>query len=254
MTRVIVAGLLMLGCAAQAYAVSWFEDYEPEVVGSDPYLELRTGPGRGFPVFHVAGMGESVTVLKTRTDWFKVRAGEPGSPREKLGWVHADQLASTLDGSGTEVQVQDRSFEDYAGRRWETGITGGDFGGASSLSAYVGYALTPNISLQVEATQILGDFSDGIMGTGNIIMSPFPNWRVSPFFTLGAGIIRVEPHTTIVQAEDRQDEIVHAGLGTNVYLSDRFVLRLEYKRHTVLTSRDDNEEIDQWKAGFSVFF
>jgi hypothetical protein len=38
------------------------------------------------------------------------------------------------------------------------------------------------------------------------------------------------------------------------YLTDRFILRVEYKRHTVLTSRDDNEEIDQWKAGFSVFF
>ena len=67
-------------------------------------------------------------------------------------------------------------------------------------------------------------------------------------------MIETKPHTTIVQAEDRTDEIVHAGIGANVYLSDRFILRVEYKRHTVLTSRDDNQEIDQWKAGFSVFF
>ena len=68
------------------------------------------------------------------------------------------------------------------------------------------------------------------------------------------GIVRTEPQASIVATEDREDEVAHAGLGANVYLSDRFILRLEYKRHTVLTSRDDNEEIDQWKTGFSVFF
>ena len=35
--------------------------------------------------------------------------------------------------------------------------------------------------------------------------------------------------------------------------SKRFIFRVEYKHHTVLTSRDDNEEIDEWIAGFSVF-
>ena len=42
-------------------------------------------------------------------------------------------------------------------------------------------------------------------------------------------------------------------IGADVYLSKRFIFRVEYKRHTVLTSRDDNEEIDEWIAGFSVF-
>jgi len=106
----------------------------------------------------------------------------------------------------------------------------------------------------VEGTQILGDFSDGVMGTANILMYPFPGWRVSPYFTIGTGIININPQTTIVQAQDRTDEIVHAGAGANIYLSKRFLLRVEYKRHTLLTSRDDNEEINQWKAGFSIFF
>ena len=93
-----------------------------------------------------------------------------------------------------------------------------------------------------------------MIGSANIVMYPFPKWRVSPYFTIGSGIITTKPHTTVVQAEDREDEIANAGLGANIYLSDRFMLRMEYKRHTVLTSRDDNEEIDQWKAGFSIFF
>jgi hypothetical protein len=244
--------LAALTIAVPASALAWFERHQPEVVIADPYVELHTGPGRGYPVFYVAGQGDVVQVLKRRTDWFKIRTN--AGRRIKEGWVHLDHMRATLDVDGQPIDFGARGLEDFSARRWEAGVTGGDFGGASSIGAYVGFLLTPNISFQLEATQILGDFSDGLMGTGNIVLVPFPGWRVSPYFTIGGGIIRVDPHTTIVQAEDREDEIVNAGIGANLYLSDRFIVRMEYKRHTVLTSRDDNEEIDQWKAGFSIFF
>ena len=44
-----------------------------QVFISEPYLELSTGPGRGYPVFHVVERDASVDVLYRRTDWFKVR-------------------------------------------------------------------------------------------------------------------------------------------------------------------------------------
>ncbi|NKB97574.1 MAG: SH3 domain-containing protein [Pseudomonadales bacterium] len=248
--KTLVTGLLLIAFG-QANAVSFFQDYYPEVVVSDPYIELRTGPGRGYPIFYVAGQGDAITLLKSKTEWYKVRVS---LPREKEGWVHRSELQHTLDLDGNEVDFGSLGLGDFANRRFEFGFNGGDFGGASSLTGYIGYALTPNITFQIEGTQILGDFSDGVMGSANIVMYPFPKWRLSPYFTIGSGIIRTKPHTTIVQAEDREDEIAHAGIGANLYLSDRFMLRMEYKRHTVLTSRDDNEEVDQWKAGFSVFF
>lgn len=245
----------LLCWAPSAFAAGLFESYQPEVVVSDPYIELRTGPGRGFPVFHVAGQGDTVTILKRKTDWFKIAVQ---APRQRdvteRGWVHVRELRHTLDLQGREIDFGELGLDDFSGRRLEAGFNGGDFGGASSLTAYIGYALTPNITLQLEGTQILGEFSDGVMGSANIVMYPFPGWRVSPYFTIGSGIITTQPHSTIVQAEDREDEIAHVGVGANYYLSDRFMLRMEYKRHTVLTSRDDNEEIDQWKAGFSIFF
>lgn len=248
--RAIAAALIALATLLPAApATAWFEAYEPSVRVADPYIEMHTGPGRGYPVFYVAGEGDEVVVLKRRTNWFRIRG-----PKDKEGWVHIDQMRRTLDLAGNAIEFGEVGIDQFSGRRWETGMTGGDMEGARTLSAYLGFALTPNIALQVEATQILGDFSDGEMATANILMYPFPGWRISPFFTIGTGMIRTRPQTTVVQAEDREDEIVHAGAGANLYLSDRFILRLEYKRHTVLTSRDDNQEIDQWKAGFSVFF
>jgi hypothetical protein len=247
--KLIVALAVLLTAAEASARWRFFENYQPEVVVSDPYLEMRTGPGRGYPIFYVAGQGERVTLLKRKTDWFKVR-----TPRDKEGWVHISEMDHTLDLDGSEIDFGMLAISDFSNRRWEMGFNGGDFGGASSLTGYVGFAITPNITVQVEGTQILGEFSDGVISSANILMYPFPKWRISPYFTIGTGIIQTKPHTTIVQAEDREDEIVHAGAGANIYLSDRFMLRMEYKRHTVLTSRDDNEEIDQWKAGFSVFF
>ena len=245
---IAAAASLVVIAAISVPANAFWKNYRPEVVVANPYLEMRTGPGRGFPIYYVVGQGERITILKERTEWYKVR-----SPRGKEGWVHVDEMRYTSDLAGEPVDFGTRGLDDFRNRRWEFGVNGGDFGGAASLTAYLGYSLTPNIGLQLSGTQLMGNFSDGWIANGNIVMQPFPEWRVSPFFTIGTGIIRTEPQSTIVQAKDRTDEIVQAGLGANVYLSDRFMLRVEYKRHTVLTSRDDNEEINQWKAGFSIF-
>ena len=45
-----------------------------ELVVSAPFLEMHSGPGRGFPVVYVVGRDEVLTVLYSRTDWYKVRA------------------------------------------------------------------------------------------------------------------------------------------------------------------------------------
>jgi hypothetical protein len=32
------------------------------------------------------------------------------------------------------------------------------------------------------------------------------------------------------------------------------LLRAEYKSYVVFTSRDENEEVEEWKVGFAFFF
>ena len=62
------------------------EEYRTVSV-ADPYLEIRTGPGRGYPKFYVVDRGETVEILKRKTDWFKVRAANG-----KEGWVEREQI------------------------------------------------------------------------------------------------------------------------------------------------------------------
>ena len=246
MTATLIRTALTLALLALGTPVD--AKYQPEVVVSDPYVDLHTGPGRGYPIFYVAAQGDRITVLKQQTEWFKVR-----TPRGKEGWVHVSQMASTLDLDGQPIDFPTYGVNEFGKRRWVFGFGAGDFGGARILSAIGSFAFTPNISGELVASQVLGDYSDGYMGTASIVMTPFPQWRVSPFFVVGTGVLTVNPQTTIVQSDDRTDEVAHAGIGADVYLSKRFIFRAAYKRHTVLTSRDDNEEIDEWIAGFSFF-
>ena len=222
--------------------------YQPVVVVSDPYIELHTGPGRGFPIFYVAAQGDRITILKEQTDWYKVR-----TPRHKEGWVHVSQMSSTLDLDGRPIEFPSYGMNDFVHRRWQFGLGGGDFDGARAINATLSFSLTPNIRTDFIASQLLGDYSDGLMGTVSIVMVPFPEWRLSPYFGIGTGVIHIEPQTTIVQSKDRTDEIAHVGVGFDFYVSQRFTFNFSYKRHTVFTSQDENKELDEWIAGFSFF-
>src|SRR5262245_24059559 len=177
-----VIGAMLLLCGAMPALAA----YQPEVVVSDPYLDMHTGPGRGYPIFYVAGQGDRIQLLKRRTEWYKVR-----TPRGKEGWVHVSQLTSTLDLDGQPIEFHQPGVDDFANRRWEFGFSGGDFDGAALLTVYTAYALTPNISAQLSASQIMGDYSDGALVAANLLMQPFPEWRLSPFFTLGTGSLKV---------------------------------------------------------------
>ena len=219
------------------------------VTVADPYLEMHSGPGSGYPVFYVVDRGESVDVIMQRTDWYLVRA-ENG----KEGWVDRAQMEQTLQPDGNRVSFRRADIGDFTNATWETGILAGDFDGANIISLYGSYSINPNVSLEVWGSQILGNFSNGWMGSVNVVHEAWPEWRVSPFFTLGAGFIHTEPKSTIIQGDDRTDEIGHVGAGFRVYTTRRFLLRAEYKSYVVFTSRDENEEVEEWKVGFAFFF
>ena len=216
---------------------------------ADPYLEMRTGPGVGYPKFYVIDRGETVDILKRRTDWFLVRA-----LNEKEGWVSREQLELTLQPDGQQIEFKAADQSDFTDSRWEAGVLAGDFGGANIISLYGSYSLNPHVSIEAWGSQILGNFSNGWMGSINVVHETWPDWRISPFFTLGTGVVHTEPKSTIVQGEDRTDQVAHVGAGFRVYIMQRFVLRAEYKSYVVFTSRDNNEEVDEWKVGFAFFF
>ncbi|MET1256039.1 SH3 domain-containing protein [Aliikangiella maris] len=216
---------------------------------ADPFIELHTGPGRGYPIFYIVEKGQQVTIIRKKTQWYKVV-----SPRGKFGWVHEDQMEKTLLPDGENYQINKPDQISYINRNFEAGALFGDFGGANVMTLYAGWNWTTNLSAELQLSQALGNVSDIQFANLNILHQPFPEWRFSPFVKIGSGIIQTKPRATLVLPEDRKDEMVHAGVGMRVYVSRQFFIRAEYNSYTILTSRNDNDEVEEWKIGFSVYF
>ena len=221
----------------------------PEVKVADPYIELHTGPGEGYPIVNVVDRGDFVEVIKRKTDWFKVR-----TVKGKTGWVARVQMEKTLLPNGEVTQFADAAIGDFSKRRWESGLVGGIFNSAPVITLYGAYVLNQNLSAELSVSQVSGEFSSSVLANVNLVSSPFPKWRYSPFFTLGMGQIQTTPKVTLIQAKDSQDLTAHMGLGVKIYLTRRFILRAEYKNYVGFSSDDDNEEFEEWKAGFAFFF
>jgi hypothetical protein len=245
--QLALASLLLLA-ALFTPGVSAAREYLQLFV-TQPYLELHTGPGRGYPVFHVVPREGSVDVLFRRTDWFKVRT-EQGVE----GWASQQDMQKTVlaDGTAFVFPLGDRAG--FTNHRFEMGVFAGQYGGATLVSGYSAVYFNSQLGLEGALGQYLGTYTNGVTGDIGLIHVIAPEARWSPFLTLGLGLVRIQPKATIVQAADRTEDTAYAGLGVRYYLTRRFFLRGEYKTHWIFTTRNQNLKEDEWKLGFAFFF
>lgn len=227
------------------------EEAPIQVQITEPYIELHTGPASGYPVFYVAEQGEWLSILKRRTSWFKVETS-----KGKQGWVKQQALQLSLSSEGQPVAVFEGNFASYAQRHFELGALGGALEGVPSLSLFASWVVNENISTEFSFTQALGDFSENQLLLVGLYHYTFPEWRLSPFISLAVGQLRTKPRANLVQTGDetRSSDLLAAGLGLRYYLTRNFVIKLEYKSLLALTDRYGNEELEEWKLGFAVFF
>ncbi|HEX3140979.1 MAG TPA: SH3 domain-containing protein, partial [Rhizobacter sp.] len=104
---------------------------------ADPYIEMRTGPGRGYPIFFVVQREDWIEVVSRHTDWFKVRS-EDG----KVGWVNRSQLETTLTAAGGQKTFRDVMLDDYLHRKFELGAAWGHFKSDPMLKAWTSYRVS----------------------------------------------------------------------------------------------------------------
>ena len=242
----LVMAILCSGLATTASAKT--REYL-QVFVAQPYLELRTGPGRGYPVTQVVARGESFDVLYRRTDYFRVRT-EKGFE----GWANVQDMLKTqlADGSTFNVDLGDR--DGFRNHRWEMGIFVGDFDGANLVSGYLARSVTDNLKVELTGSQYIGDQRSGTLLDIGVSHVFAPEWRFSPFINVGGGIFKVDKDAQRPNLLDRSDQSAYVGAGARFYLTRRFFLRGEYKERVVFTSRNDNEELREWKVGLAFFY
>ncbi len=220
-----------------------------EVAVADPYLELHTGPGRGYPVFRVVPRGERVEILFRRTDWFKLR-----DEHDREGWAYVDNMRETLLATGSKLPLEDPAHRDYDAHPWELGAMSGNFGGGNVNSVYAGYSLNSNLAVELAISQVLSHASDGTLALLGLTHTFRPDWRVAPLVGVGTGVIRIQPKATIISPPERTEQLAYYGAGLKWYLSHRFMMRADYRSYVLFTKRDKNEDRNEWKAGFAFSF
>jgi hypothetical protein len=240
---------IFLACAFISHSASSKEKEALKVISTTTYINVHTGPGRGHPVFHVIEKGETITLLKSKTDWIKVvtRKGIEG-------WVNRRDMDNTIGPNGEIVKLGIPDRDDYSNRDWEVGFTIGQFEGIESIGVHGAYRMTKNIGAELRINQATGRFSNSRLLSIGLVHQPFPEWRVSPFFTIANGKVSISPNSDLSQSQDQDDNFFLVGLGAYYYYSHRFMIRFEYNNYTTLPDRDDNENTDEWKLGLSAFF
>ena len=242
MARILT--LVWLAFCALAHA-----DAEQKVQVTDPYIELHTGPGRGFPVFFVAPREQWIAIELRHTDWFKVRA-DGG----QTGWVHRKQMESTLTAAGEMTTFRDMLLDDYLSRKLQLGAAWGQFKSEPMLKLWSSYRLSETLSMEGTLGQVQGVFSGTDFWHINVLSEPWSDQRISPLFSIGLGKFKNVPNPSLVGATATDAQLANASVGVRYYLTDRFVLRSDYTFYTAFVSDTRSIEYRAVTAGISFFF
>ena len=216
---------------------------------ADPYIELRTGPGRGFPIYYVAARGEWIEVEQRHTDWFEVR-----TDGGKAGWVNRSQLETTLTAAGVAKSFRDVLVDDYLNRKVQLGAAWGHFKAEPMLKLWSSYRLSETLSVEGTIGQVQGVFSGTDLWHLDVLIEPWSDHRLSPFFAVGVGKFKNFPNLSLIGATDTNAKLAVARLGVRYYLTERFVMSADYSLYTAFISDQKSTEYRAWTAGLSFFF
>ncbi len=225
---------------------------EVTVLVAEPFIELHTGPAASYPVTQVIDRGNRLFVIRQYTDWFRVE-GENGI----TGWVSREALEKTTLTDGSPLQLRDLGVDDFSQRDWTLGVAAGQFQSVPVYSIFSAWSLHPNLAAELSWSNSVGNISSSTFIKGNLMLYPFGDLAYSPFLSLGVGEITITPGANLVALDDKESRFAQLGVGLQTYVSRRFMVRLELNEYVLFSatsSNDDNEEVDEWKVGFAVFF
>ena len=250
---VLLSVLLTAPVSAQEAAENEVEEPgDVTVVIVEPFIEIHTGPAASYPITQVIDRGNRLFVIRQYTDWFRVQS-ESGV----TGWVSRESLEKTTLTDGTPLRLRDLGPEDFSQRDWTFGFAAGQFQSVPVYSVFGSLSLHPNLAAEVSWSNSVGNVSSSTFIKGNVVMFPFGDLAYSPFISLGVGEISISPSSNLVALDDKESRFGQLGVAVQTYVSRRFTVRLELNEYILFSAtadNDDNEEVDEWKVGFAVFF
>lgn len=249
--RVILLVCLLPG---QAWAFELWGRDEQKTTGvvvlevADPFIEMHTGPGRGYPVFNVVEQGETIELLMRRANWYKIRSAD-----NKTGWTSAAGLAHTLEPTGVPVDLPEVSRGDYLASSWRIGFTSGQLEGANTASLTAGYRPLSWVGIELEGGRIFDDSVTSDYYGINFLVEPGTQWAVTPYVSVGGGQFIFNSRHKVLVSDTGSRDYLSVGAGAGYYIGRSIVVRAEYRAYSV-SSDDDRVGVNAWTIGLNTFF
>ncbi len=218
-----------------------------QLVVTQPFLEMHSGPGRGYPVVYVVGRDETVTVLYSRTDWYKVRA-----PRGQEGWARREDLARTVLPSGEPAPIP--PYPDFVSHRFEVGAGYGVYNRENLVTAYADFGLTDSIDIEAVVQQAFGTVDNRVVGSIGLRHTFLPEWKwFSPTAGLGTAYQHIADKAPPAPRES-SNQMAYVSLGARGFITQRFMWRADWRHYVVFNNLNVYEDLEEWKFGLAVFF
>jgi len=225
---------------------------ELELIVKEAFVNVHTGPSSLHPIFYVVPRHEKINVLLQKTQWIKIKTID-----NKIGWVYQNDVKKTVFSSGESIEFNEVDFDEYTKRRVEIGFQSGVLESSPAFSFTAAYLFNELFSTQLSFGKSIGKLSTISILSVDAMMTPFPKVSYSPYFVLGVGSATLTPHTTLINPKTTNSSVAKVAIGIKKYLGERFVVRLELANYILYSAdidADSNEEVTEWKVGFSTFF
>ena len=223
---------------------------------------VRTGPGFGYRVVHIANLGEVLTAIGRATNdhWFRVEL-----PDGTYGWIlGAEVFPLDVDTSAAHrgpsiwKRMGNAMFSpspltlETVGFTFSAGVLGGD--GMFLFRPSV--LLAPHVSLEAFVGETVGNQLDIIYTGGGFNAFLFPTSPVTPFVGAAAGGAFGRPKADQFVTESAQKKnysLINVGGGLIMALKKRLTIRGDV-RHYVIYNANNTQSVQEYSGALAVFF
>ena len=122
------------------------------------------------------------------------------------------------------------------------------------LKVWTSYRFSDTLSLEATFGQVQGVFSGTDLWHVNLVVEPWSDYRLSPFFSVGLGKFKNFPNLSLIGAQTTDAKLGTASIGVRYHLTERFVLSADYSLYTAFVSDQRTTEYKAWTLGIAFFF
>jgi uncharacterized protein YraI len=241
--------LILVLAAAPAGTAGAGEATSARAVVVEAFLEIHTGPAVEYPVFYIAEKGETVVLIKRRTDWYKIRLSNGTE-----GWVHRSDIEKTLLSVGYKKGIMDRFYDRFLASSLELGWAVGTLGGDAAIRIRLAYHFSPAIGFETNAEFTSGGGENTSLYNGGLLLTVWDGRFGSVYATMGAGAVHVVPDSLIIGAKNQTFPEAHAGIGVRVPFYKTLAALFDFRNYTYFSDTVTTREFQEYTVGLSYGF